>query len=71
LFSALGGWAQSHSKVVSIGIGSTRLEYTEPIHRCSALFHLESSDRGTWMIHQEAANEIILISEALRHHIVG
>ena len=32
---------------------------------------LESSDRTARVVHQEAANEIILISEALCHHIVG
>jgi len=71
MFRALDGWAQSHSKVVSIGISSARLEHTESIQRCPALLHLESSDKCVRMIHQEAANEIILISETLRHHIVG
>ena len=71
LFRTLDDWAQSHSEMIYVGASGTRLEHAESIQRCSALFYLELSGRTAEMVHQEAADKIVLIPEPRCHYIVG
>jgi hypothetical protein len=71
LLGALDGWAQPHPVLVDMGASSTRPQHAELVQQCLALLHLKPSDRPSRMVHQEAPDEVILITETSRRHIVG